>query len=160
MGLTKSNLMIEQKVSDTILQQGEEIVVCGKRYVVTPPTPATLIMVSAEVAKLPQIKGNDMLGETLRAAKDCEPIGRIAAILILGAKRIRQKKAWWQWGENETDKLSRSILEEMTTRQVADLIASLLGKMQIGDFFVLTTSLLGVNLTKNTREVEATASGH
>lgn len=160
MGLTKSNLMIEQKVSDTILQQGEEIVVCGKKYIVAPPTPATLIMVSAEVAKLPTINDSDMLSETLRMAKDCAPIGKIAAILILGAKEIRkQRKTWWRWGATEADRLAKSVLEDMTTRQIADLLAVLLGKMQIGDFFVLTTSLKGVNLTKSTREVGATASG-
>lgn len=151
--------MIEEKVKTTILQDTMTVVIGGKEYKVPPPTPATLIMVSAEAAKLPKISNsNDVFNETMRCAKDCAPLGNIVAIVVLGAKRVRQNKRWWQ-RRSEYETLANNILEEMTIKEIGQLWAQLLSGLQIGDFFAITTSLQGINLTSPTREVETTAFG-
>ena len=111
--------------------------------------------------------------------KDCAGIGEIAAILILGAKHIEDTEEIEQsenmthlWGLFKTtktikkkrkvkDRISKEILEDITPRELHNLIAQILKMMQVGDFFGLTTFLTEVNLLHQTRKVEteATASG-
>lgn len=107
-----------------------------------------------------------MLIEVLGKAKDMALIGKIAATLILGAKRIKERR--YVYGKNrwfgvakrtlEIDYLSERILDEVTNETLVNLVSKRLGKMQIGDFFQLTASLSEANLLKRTKEAE-TASG-
>ncbi len=169
----------EQQVAEAILQKGAtKIEIAGTSYEIAPPTPATLILVSELTSQLPAIDKNtqDILGETLRTAKDCGILGKIAATLIIGAKRIREAhtvtistRRRWSWRkfrfitENETmpeiDFIARAILEEVTTQTLAKALGQRFLDMQIGDFFGLTTSLSETNILKPTKEVEQTASG-
>lgn len=175
---------IEEIVADTILQgnmTGKVITIDGKDYRITDPTPATLMMVSAEVSKMPHIDmhPDNILLEVLRTAKNAKPIGRIAAIMILGAKRImehnkvtlcKQTKRWsWrhfryvhEWTEsnsvNELDYLTKVILTSITIQTLSDFITERLKELQIGAFFGLTTTLSEVNILKPTKVVE-TAHG-
>lgn len=175
----------EQRVAEAILQgslKGKDFEVGDEKYTVTEPTPATLMMVSAEVAKMPQVNANtdNVLHEILRKAKDTEVLGRIAAILIIGAKRIKEhrqkpicltperlnffKRITTPFrGEGRTveeiDWLSEYLLENVTIKTLAELISVRLAEMQIGDFFGLTTSLSAVNIIKATKEVEETVHG-
>lgn len=166
---------IESKVADAILQRTKEIGIGGAAYNVAPPTTATLILVSELVAQMPQIKldAKNILSESLLIAKDCRVLGDIAAVLILGAKNLRQKKTIERkgfWGlfcppiEVVIDKqaeLSGAILQSYSPKKLNELIIELLTGMEISDFFGLSTSLIEVNLTRATREVEkTTASGH
>lgn len=170
----------EQIVAETILQTattGSTIDVDGQEFTITDPTPATLMMVSAEVSRMPRVntKADNILFEVLRTAKDTNPIGRIAAILILGAKRIKeghfiraqkQSTRWswrrmrrvreWKtiWRQSELDWLSEKLLDSLTIATLSELITKRLGEMQIGDFFGLTTSLSAINILKATKEVE------
>lgn len=147
---------IESKVADTILQKPMEVVVAGETYEVAPPSIATLILVSKEISKLPRykMKDNNLMEDVLSIAKDCKPIGDIAAILILGAKKCRLPQnrllKLFHRGNNKNE-LARKLLEEMTVREVQNLIAQLLQQMQLGDFFGLTTFLLEVNLIRPTK---------
>lgn len=171
---------IEQKAAQTILQQPEEIVVGDKTYTVAPPSVATLILVSGAVSRLPHIRLDDkrVLEETLSVAKDCTELGDIAAILILGAKHIndieerrQMQKKRHLWGlfhtsqtvvvaETKKERLSRELLEELTPGDLYRLIIKIIQKMQVGDFFGLTTFLTEINLMHPTKvETEATASG-
>lgn len=177
---------LEQAVSDAILQKSSEtITIDGVTYPITPATVATVIMVSELAAQLPTInKGTDnVLQEVLSAAKDCKVLGRIAATLILGAKRVkegRQKELketdhvrQWSWRKMrhvthevekvryvaEIDYLAEKILDEVTNDTLTKLLGARLSLMQIGSFFELTTFLGGANLLRRTREVEETASG-
>lgn len=175
---------IEQEVVDTLVLEnmtGHAINVAGKSYTITDPTPATLMMVSAEVSKMPAIdsKTNNVLYEVLLKAKDARPIGRIAAIMLLGAKRIKQNRKVpfchqerrWSWrkfrfvntwvkcsDQNELDFLTDRILEDVTTQTLAKFIGKRIGELQVGDFFGLTTSLSAINMIRATKEVE-TARG-
>ncbi|MFW5481612.1 MAG: hypothetical protein ACOCN9_01835 [Prevotella sp.] len=176
---------IEQAVVDTLVLEnmnGHTINVAGQTYTFTDPTPATLMMVSAEVSKMPAIdaKTNNVLYEVLLKAKDARPIGRIAAILLLGAKRIKQNRIVpfchqerkWSWrkfrfvntwvkcsDQNELDYLTDRILEEVNTKTLAQFIWKRIREMQVGDFFGLTTSLSEINMIRATKEEVETAHG-
>ncbi len=170
---------IEQLVAEAILDKATATIdLNGHTYEIAPPTPATLILISSFAAQMPAIDRNtdSVLFETLRTAKDMQPIGRIAAALILGAKRIRENrkvevatKKEWSWKRmrhvtkketmTEMDYVARTVLEEVSPKMLAEVIGKRLLDMQVGDFFGLSTSLSAVNITKATREVEETASG-
>lgn len=174
---------IETKVAKTILQQPEEITVGGTVYKVAPPSTATLILVSEAAARMPQIKldSERIVDEVISVAKDCRPIGDFVAIMILGAKNLVETKKetltlkkkryfglFTTKQEVETEvvidrktELSKKLLEDLEPRELHNLAAMLLQKMQVADFFGLTTFLTEINLLRQTRKVEneTTVSG-
>lgn len=177
---------LEKLVSDAILQTSSDVIVIdGVEYPITPPTAGTVIMISELVSQLPVVNGqtDNVLLEVLGTAKDLSVIGKIAATLILGAKRIKERRyktithttktKRWSWRKFrfvvdrvttteralEVDYLAELILNEVTNETLVKLVSKRLGLMQIGDFFELTTFLSEVNHLKRTREVVATASG-
>lgn len=177
---------LEKLVTDAILQRASDVIVIdGTEYPIAPPTPATLILVSELVSKLPVVnrQTDNILLEVLSIAKDLSVIGKIAATLILGAKRIKERRyktithtsetKRWSWRKFrfvvdratttemalEVDYLAELILNEVTNETLVKLVSKRLGLMQIGDFFELTTFLSEANHLKRTREVVATASG-
>ena len=164
---------LEKIVTDTILQRASDVIVIdGTEYPITPPTPATLILVSELVAELPVINRHtdNIIREVLSSAKDLSVIGKITATLILGAKRIKERryktikqKRWGVFSKTERvleiDYLAERILNDVTNKTLVELISKRLGMMQIGDFFEVTTFLSEANLIKRTREVVATVSG-
>lgn len=180
----KGKETIEKKAADTVLETADVITVGGREYRIAPPTAGTLIMVSALVSVLPVVRRNtdNALYEVLAAAKGSEVLGKIAAMLILGAKRVKEHRRItvtatgyykrWSWRKfrrvsaerqadtevYEADYLADCLLNDMTVKELNDIIVKRLGGSQFGDFFVLTTSLSEVNLLRRTREVE-TASG-
>ncbi len=165
-------------MADVILQkEGNAIEIEGRKYEMAPPSSATIILVSAMVSQMPIVNKDtdNILFEVLKTAKDTDIVGRIAATLILGAKRIREghtvtiatKRRWsWKkmrWIEETTtmpeeEYIARVILEEVAPKTLVDAISERLLDMQVADFFALTTSLSVINITKRTREVEATAT--
>lgn len=174
---------IERKVAQTILQQPEEIMVGDKVYQAAPPSAATLILVSEAVARMPkvQLDAERIVDEVLSIGRDCRPMGEIVAILILGAKGLTEtrktvktieKRRFWgllkEIGQVEVEEtidhkseLAKSLLEDITPRELHNLAARLLQRSQVADFFGLTTFLTEINLLRQTREVETetTASG-
>jgi hypothetical protein len=172
---------IEKRVAGAILQEPSgKLTINGQTYEVAPPSIATLISVSSLVQELPKTdRDAGVLSEVLRTAKDSKVIGEIAATLILGAKRIRERrmvrvripaKRKWNWRRlsftDQTQKettelqcLSETILDEVPPKELSELIGKRLIDMQVGDFFALTTSLSEIRMTKSTREVDPTAHG-
>lgn len=169
----------EKKAADAILENAtDSITIGGVDYPIAPPTTATLILVSSLVSTMPVVDkaSANPLYEVLATAKDMAVVGKIAATLILGAKRIKERReavkaeagaaARWRWPWRkakstrvlEVDALAERLLDEISTQRLCDIIVKRLGQSQFGDFFVLTTSLSEVNLLRRTREVE-TASG-
>lgn len=180
-------ITIEQSVADTIL--GNPIgtaSINGKDYRIEPPTTATLIMVSALISQLPGIDPEtpheQIIPTLMTAAADCEPLGRIAATLILGAKRIRLEpiitidtpatERRWSWRHFrkiekqvkrqipvfEIDYVAQEVLENMNPEQLNEFISKALSEAHLADFFVLTTSLRTKNLLTPTREVDETTA--
>ena len=176
---------IEKKVTDAILQRAESFILDGVEYEITPPTPATLILISELVSTMPVVdrKASNILYEVLATAKDLSVIGKIVATLILGAKRIKERRyvtiqdetetKRWSWKRLrfvtsrttietkvlEVDYLAERLLNEATNEALVNIVSKRLGMMQIGDFFELTTSLSEANQLKRTKEVVATQSG-
>lgn len=153
-----------KRAADTILQNPVELQIGGKVYNVAPPSTATLIMVSKEIASLPQVQltKQHIAEDSLYIAKDCEQLGDILAILIIGAKKIKsERKRWWMFWKRDIKKtLSKKILEELSPVELAQDIYTLTSTLQLGDFFGLTTFLIEVNLLRQTKvETETTASG-
>ena len=164
---------IEQKLAQAVLQKPIDISVGSLKYTIAPPSVATLILASEAVSRLPHIKldANKVVEETLSVAKECRPIGEVVAILILGARHLtdtvvrREKKPHsllWGLIKWTTDKeeqvtidkkgeLTDKLLEELTPEQLYLLLAQILTKMQIQDFFGLTTFLTEVNLLRPTK---------
>lgn len=188
METTTPNKTIEQRVSETVLERRNEVLTLdGVDYPLAPPTLATIIMTSELAATLPKInpEGDDLLHEVLRSARHCRTLGKIAAVLILGAKRVQENRLQPRSGGqaekrsrfsrifrttrrnsadrkmiSEVDKLAEIVLNELAPATLQSILTRRLIDMQIADFFALTTSLTTANQIKPTREVgEATASG-
>lgn len=172
----------EQKVSDTILQKPIEVSVGGKKYTASPASTATLILVSEAISLLPHAKLDPerLVEDSLSIAKECRPLGDIAAILLLGAKNLKETVKVRQKVEKrrlfglvkvtetiETERvidrkaeLAAELLGDLSPRELNNLVVSLLQKMELGDFFGLTTFLTEINLLRPTKvENETTASG-
>lgn len=145
-------MSIEQKTADALLQSEMTVTINNKQYNVAPPSIATLVMASSKIAELPSVELNkdNILMETIAIAPECAIVSDIIAILILGAKKIkREGKCWWNpFKKSEFEALKNEIEESVTPRELQELLAGLLMRMDIGDFFGVTTSLIGVNLTK------------
>lgn len=168
---------LEEKAADTILQRAATVKIGGKEYEAAPPSIATLILVSEAVSRLPQRKLDDksVVSECLAVAKDCRPLGEIAAILILGARHINDKiydpqterkglirRFFCRKHKMMTKKesLANEIIDTYTPSELHGLIAMLLQRMDLADFFALTTFLTEVNLLRQTKvETRTTAYG-
>ena len=162
------NKHIEAQAASTILQKPEEVVVGNTTYKVAPPSTATLILVSEAVAKMPQVnlKTDNIVDESLYVAKDCRIEGEIVAIMILGAKGLTETIRVRKWGLiprkitiDKKESLAKQLLEDIAPRELMNLTSRLLQGMQIADFFGLTTFLIEINLLRQTKVVETTASG-
>lgn len=177
---------IEKKVADTILQRScDSIEIDGNVYPIAPPTPATLILISELIAEMPDVRldAENILFEVLNKAKNCKVLGKIAATLILGAKRVNEHrtvavdkvvpKRVFSWKRfrfvksyskktrlevDELEHLASLILEGCSPKTLRELVAKRINTLEISDFFGLTTSLSEANLLKRTKEV-ATAFG-
>lgn len=172
---------IEQKVAETILQKTEKFTIGGQKYTVAPPSTATLILVSEELSLLPRVALDQqkVAEESLSIARQCRPLGNVAAILILGAKNLTEtvktkqtrqvRKLWGLIKRNVTvevetvvdrkAELAEKILQEYSPKALNLLVGNLLNKLELGDFFALTTFLIEINMLRPTKVVEATASG-
>lgn len=168
---------LEEKAADTILQRAAIVKIGGKEYEAAPPSIATLILVSEAVSRLPQRKLDDksIVSECLAVAKDCRPLGDIAAIMILGARHINDKtndphteqKGWFRRlfsrksnSVTKKEALAQEIIDTYTPSELHGLITMLLQRMDLADFFALTTFLTEVNLLRQTKvETGTTAYG-
>lgn len=171
---------IEKRVAKEILQQPENIKVGGKIYKFYPPSTATLILASEAISKFPKLKldTEDVISQSLSVAKDCRAMGEVIAILLLGAKHLTEKVKISKIVEkkilglipvkkeveeetiiDKKEELARQVLEDLTPHELQLLTLQLLSRMEIKDFFALTTFLAEVNLLKATKVDETTASG-
>ncbi|MDR1974834.1 MAG: hypothetical protein LBQ31_09240 [Bacteroidales bacterium] len=147
---------IEEKAAQTILQKSITVTIGDKSYDVPPPSVATLILASEEIAKMPHFdipkETENVLSTTMSIAKDCRFIGDIIAVLILGAKRVLKddrKRFLWCKKNEEKQRIANEILLNYTPKQLNELFIRLLSRMEIADFFGLTVSLQGINILKS-----------
>ena len=183
---------IEQRVGDAILQKPKQFMLGTEKLTIAPPSVATLILASEAVSLLPNdlLDEKNIIGETLSIAKRCKPLGDICAILILGAKNLKEKGVVreeqekeveeivyksYLWGlfkrpvkvtvkrtvivekEVEIDRkaeLSEKLLMNYSPRSLRLLCTDIIAEFQLGDFFGLTTFLIGINLLHPTKVEE------
>jgi len=134
---------IETKTAETILQRPMTITLGGKEYEVAPPSIATLIGVSEAVTDLPDMDDLDAQEAafwTFRNAKKCQAIVKATSILIMGERDYTK------------DKKKRKSIEESVRncqpKELLNAISTMLGGLQVTDFFAVTAFLSGVNLLK------------
>lgn len=176
---------IESRVASAILQNAESVVVNGTEYKVEQPTLATLAMLSGLVSTLPDYDmGQSVIANVLaHAGQAAGTLARIAALLILGAARVRECRTAtletttmhrrWSWHRmrrtdmpqverrtvSEYDRLAHDLEQGTSPADINSIITKRLCDMQVGDFFAVTASLKGQNILAATREAEETASG-
>lgn len=150
------NSTIESKAAGTILDKPLVVQIGRKVYNVAHPSLATLIMASKVISelKIDLPDKDNVMYDSLRIARNCQPIGKIIAILIRGAKAIendRRKRLFSFWRffrQSPLKKLANHILLTLSPEEAQNLLAGLLGKMEIPDFFALTTFLGEINLLR------------
>lgn len=169
------NQTIEQKVASAILEKNVgEIEIDGTVFKIGAPSIATLILASEIISTLPiidkgSIPSKDITYSVLQHARYFKPLGELAAVLILGAKGlneevveieekrslfglIRRKKSITRIVDRKTE-LAEKILLYVSPSLLLKTIIGRLNQLEVGDFFLITTSLSEANLLKPTKEV-------
>ncbi len=170
----------EIKTSETVLQQPINVEILGKTYSVAPPSVATLILASAAISKMPSVdkEAENIAYEALAVAEECAPIGEVIAILVLGAKGLtrvdkaitaiekrylfgllkRRKEVLSEVEVDAKSELAQELLENLTPKQLNELMNSILSQMDIAFFLGSLISLHEINLTR-AKKKKMTASG-
>lgn len=166
---------IENKVAAAILEKDiAEMEIEGKTYKIAPPSIATLVLVSEIISHFPiveqQVPKEKVLYYVLHYAKQFSALGEMTAILILGAKGLKEERIETvekrylfglirrkQEREVIIDKkaeLAKIIMENVRPSVLFNLVVKRLNQLEITSFFGITTSLSEANILKPTKEVE------
>lgn len=154
---------LEREAADAVLQVRRTIVVGNKTYRLPRPTAGTLIELSAVISEMPtalaEASEETILVKTLRYAKDCAPVGRAVAVMMVGAWLCQFGSAGrWLFGRR-VERRARRLLARHTPSELEQAATKLLRESEVEDFFVLSAFLSGINLLRPTREAETTVSG-
>ena len=144
----------EQMVSDTLLSGGVSVSIGSTEYKVYPPTLATWVEVSALISQVTDVEERDMtLYDLIALGGDAETYAHILAAFIAGVKRDN---------EAERRKTAETLLYTSNVPDLATALFTVLETMNVGELFMLTTSLKKTMITRPTKEVgsETTALGH
>lgn len=157
----------ETKTADAILQRVTEITIGEEVYKVAPPTLATLISVSDELSKLP----DDMLDHankeepatfiTLRHARHAHGISRAISLLILGAPApfpSMLERVFRMLKGDQVEKLARKIEAKYGVADLAIALLRLIDRLEVHDFFALTTFLSAIRVAKPTKVEQTTTA--
>lgn len=173
---------VESRVAATILERSTgTIEIDGTTYEIAPPSMATLILVSEIISTFPiveKVDDKDRIYSALHYAKDFKQLGDMAAVLILGAKnlterreRIIEKRRFFGLFKRRKKivetvdrraELASAILLNVRPKLLYDVIIERLKQNEITTFFAITTSLNAANILKPTKEEvvnSTTASG-
>lgn len=159
---------MEEQVAQTLLEEPTTVTIGGEAYKVAPPSIFTLVRASKYISKIPTdtISEGNIFGSIIHNAEEYENIAWAISVIVLGDNftEVETYPKWQFWkrkknvtkGENLVKKLMKAPINEVSTA-----FFKVLGQMDIRAFFVITTSLKGMMITKPTKEVvnETTASG-
>ena len=159
---------MEEKVAKTLLEEPIAVTIEGEAYKVAPPSIFTLVRASKYISKIPTdtISEGNIFGSIIHNAEEYENIAWAISVIVLGNDftEVETYPKWQFWkrkksitkGENLVKKLMKTPITEVT-----DAFFKVLAQMDIRAFFVITTSLKGMMITKPMKEVETetTASG-
>lgn len=170
--MKESQTTIESRVAAAILEKKiGTIEIDGESYDIAPPSIGTLILVSEIISTLPiveKVPAKEVVNVVLHHAKDFNRLGELAAVMILGAKNLTEKRVrvveTRRWGffrkrheihetiDKKTE-LAKAIIENVRPSVLFDVLIKRLNDLEIPSFFSITTSLSEANLLKPTKEV-------
>ena len=159
---------MEEKVAQTLLEEPTTIIIGGEAYKVAPPSIITLVRASKYISKIPAdtIDYDHIFGSIVHKAEDYENIAWAVAVILLGNRftEVVRPPFWQFWKRNKHITQGEVLAQKLTKAPVSELSEAFfkaLGQMDIRSFFVISTSLKGMMITKPTKEVEneTTASG-
>lgn len=162
---------IESRVAATILERTvSTLEIEGVTYNIAPPTIGTLILASEIVSFFPQIDDIDdkqRIFMALFKAKDFKMLADLAAVLILGSKRLTEEREvtvekrhlFGLIKRNHRMKqtvdlraeLAKKILDNVRPSVLFEVIVRRLRDNEIMTFFAITTSLNAANILKPTK---------
>lgn len=162
---------IESRVAATILERTvSTLEIEGVTYNIAPPTIGTLILASEIVSFFPQIDDVDdkqRIFMALFKAKDFKMLADLAAVLILGSKRMTEEREVTvekrhifglikrKHREKQTvdlrAELAKKILDNVRPSVLFEVIVKRLRDNEIMTFFAITTSLNAANILKPTK---------
>ena len=159
---------MEEQVAQTLLEEPTTVNIGGEAYKVAPPSIFTLVRASKYISKIPTdtISEGNVFGSIVHNAEEYENIAWAISVIVLGDdfSEVSSYPKWQFWrrkknitkGELLANKLIQAPINEVSTA-----FFKVLGQMDIRSFFVITTSLKGMMITKPTKEVEneTTVSG-
>lgn len=162
---------IESRVAATILERTvSTLEIEGVTYNIAPPTIGTLILASEIVSFFPQIDDVDdkqRIFMALFKAKDFKMLADLAAVLILGSKRLTEerevtvekrhlfglikRKHRVKKTVDLRAELAKKILDNVRPSVLFEVIVKRLRDNEIMTFFAITTSLNAANILKPTK---------
>ena len=152
---------MEEKVAQTLLEEPTTIIIGGEAYKVAPPSIITLVRASKYISKIPAntIDENNIFGSIVDNAEDYENIAWAVAVILLGNRftEIVRPPFWQFWKQKKHITQGEVLANKLTKAPISELSEAFfktLGQMDIRSFFVVTTSLKGMMITKPTKEVE------
>ena len=159
---------MEEKVAQTLLEEPTTVTIGGEAYKVAPPSIFTLVRASKYISKIPTdtISEGNILGSIIHNAEEYENIAWAISVIVLGKKftEIVTYPKWQFWRKKNNVTKGEMLAKKLINTPITEVSAAffkVLGQMDIRAFFVITTSLKGMMITKPTKEVETetTASG-
>lgn len=162
---------IESRVAATILQRTVgTLEIEGVKYDIAPPTLGTLILASEIVSVFPQIdevEDKQRIFTALFKAKDFKMLADLAAVLILGSKRLSEErevtivkrrffglfkcKRKVKQTVDLRAELAQKILDNVRPSVLFEVIIQRLRDNEVMTFFAITTSLSAANILKPTK---------
>ena len=157
-----------EKVAQTLLEEPTTVTIEGEAYQVAPPSIFTLVRASKYISKIPTdtINETNILGSIIHNAEEYENIAWAIAVILLGNHftEVVTYPKWQFWRKNKNVTKGEMLAKKLINTPITEVSAAffnMLAQMDIRPFFVITTSLKGMMITKPTKEVEneTTASG-
>ena len=152
---------MEEKVAQTLLEEPTTIIIGGEAYKVAPPSIITLVRASKYISKIPAdtIDEEHIFGSIVHKAEDYENIAWAVAVILLGNRFTETvRPRFWQFWKRKENVTQGEILANKLTKapmsEISEAFFKVIGQMDIRSFFVISTSLKGMMITKSTKEVE------
>jgi len=159
---------MEEQVAQTLLEEPTTVTIGGEAYQVAPPSIFTLVRASKYISKIPTdtISEGNILGSIIHNAEEYENIAWAISVILLGKDftQIVTYPKWQFWRKKKNVTKGELLAKKLINTPITEVSATffkVLGQIDIRAFFVITTSLKGMMITKPTKEVETetTASG-
>lgn len=159
---------MEEQVAQTLLEEPTTVTIGGEAYKVAPPSIFTLVRASKYISKIPTdtISEGNIFGSIIHNAEEYENIAWAISAILLGKKftEILTYPKWQFWRKKNNVTKGEMMAKKLINTPITEVSAAffkVLGQIDIRAFFVITTSLKGMMITKPTKEVEneTTASG-